>query len=235
MTDKIVDKLRAELAKPITTEPQVVYLLVEIRKLLERDTVGGFGTLKLYCNWAVHATVERGGAVDLLKTFDDIEDAYQRNDNISYKKLVKAAETVLGTKTFQLELKGFLKSRKLDTALCDNEEQWRIFLEQYIKVIEDIPVEFKQTHIKHVKNLTVRLINDRKFGYVLHELTHERGKKNWHFALEWSTKLFNGTKGKRHVFHFTSEKENGQPAKQTQPLAKAQPAIRPAGARLVLP
>ena len=36
MEDQIVVKLRRELERPITEEPPVVYLLVEIRKLMEQ-------------------------------------------------------------------------------------------------------------------------------------------------------------------------------------------------------
>jgi len=56
MEDQIIRKLAVELAEPMTTERQVVYLLVEVRKLLDRrpKNLPPYPSLKLYCNWTVH-------------------------------------------------------------------------------------------------------------------------------------------------------------------------------------
>jgi len=56
MEDQILRKIRAELKRGITEECQVVYLLVEIRKLLDRDGKNAepYNSLRLYSDWAVH-------------------------------------------------------------------------------------------------------------------------------------------------------------------------------------
>ncbi len=54
MQDDIVRKLRAELERGISTEAQVVYVLVKIRKLLDLTRDQGYATLRLCCNWVVH-------------------------------------------------------------------------------------------------------------------------------------------------------------------------------------
>ena len=64
--DAIIENLRRELAEPIVAERQVVYILVEMRKLLEGDELEiqklirrrelpKFDGLRFFCNWALDA------------------------------------------------------------------------------------------------------------------------------------------------------------------------------------
>jgi hypothetical protein len=61
MRDELLRKVEAELRQEIETERQVVYILVEIRKLLDRDRVPKARSrhLRMLCDWAVHAELER--------------------------------------------------------------------------------------------------------------------------------------------------------------------------------
>src|SRR6266567_861644 len=55
--EAIVKKLRRQLQRKIVSECQVVYVLVEIRKLLAlHNQAGSFSILNLYCNWTVHTS-----------------------------------------------------------------------------------------------------------------------------------------------------------------------------------
>src|SRR5262249_33167405 len=55
MTKDIVGKLREFLAKPVDTESSVVYLMAQVRKLLDRDDpTYRYGALRMYCHWALH-------------------------------------------------------------------------------------------------------------------------------------------------------------------------------------
>jgi hypothetical protein len=55
MRGDIVEKLNREFEEPIRNERQVVYILVEARKLLEQEGVlETFSDFKLCSDWAVH-------------------------------------------------------------------------------------------------------------------------------------------------------------------------------------
>lgn len=55
----IIAKLETLLAKGITNEPEALYLIVEIRKLLEQQQAKKhYEYLTFHCDWAVHATLE---------------------------------------------------------------------------------------------------------------------------------------------------------------------------------
>src|SRR5690349_20466399 len=71
MEQAMVRKLRNELQQEITTERQVVYILVELRKLMELANDGAaFFALKFFCDWAVHTELDQQGAARIVKRFD---------------------------------------------------------------------------------------------------------------------------------------------------------------------
>lgn len=60
MKDAIVEKLRSELVGQVDTEPKVVYLLCQIRKLLEKEGLANAPRdLKLFCHWALHVDLHK--------------------------------------------------------------------------------------------------------------------------------------------------------------------------------
>jgi len=73
----IVDKLDGEFNKGISSQAQVVYVLVEIRKLIEMThRTDQYLTLVFYCEWALHSRLDRTGALRLLQKFDNYCDSY---------------------------------------------------------------------------------------------------------------------------------------------------------------
>jgi hypothetical protein len=79
MERDIVHKLTEELAQQIISERQAVYILVELRKLLEKnDTLNEYGALKLCCDWAAHPKLSRASAHAITKLFDEYEAKYRR-------------------------------------------------------------------------------------------------------------------------------------------------------------
>ena len=63
MKEEIIRKLTAQLNEGITTEVQVVYLLVGIRKLIERDEKRErYPVLNFSCDWVLHSKLDRSGA-----------------------------------------------------------------------------------------------------------------------------------------------------------------------------
>ena len=73
MTKDIIGKLREHLSKPVDTECSVVYLLAEIRKLLDRDKPDPKPfALWMYCHWALHVDLTKSNTTRrFLKQVDD--------------------------------------------------------------------------------------------------------------------------------------------------------------------
>ena len=67
----IVAKLLILLAKGIASEADALYLMVEVRKLLEQQRAKKqYQYLTFHCDWALHATLEGTTAQTILKLFD---------------------------------------------------------------------------------------------------------------------------------------------------------------------
>jgi hypothetical protein len=72
MRDAIVAKLATLCHAGITTERDVVYFLVELGKLLERENNrAGYPTITFYRDWSVHSLIDRSAvAKDMLLRID---------------------------------------------------------------------------------------------------------------------------------------------------------------------
>ncbi len=71
MKDELLRKIQVVLNRRITNEKQVVYLLVEVRKLMDRDDYKD-PILRTFSNWVVHTTLENQaeGSTFILSEFD---------------------------------------------------------------------------------------------------------------------------------------------------------------------
>src|SRR5260370_34888506 len=67
----ILKQLTKELNRGIAYEPRAVYLLTEIRKLIEHDNARNkYPDLKFHCDWALHSKLEGRAAQEILRQFD---------------------------------------------------------------------------------------------------------------------------------------------------------------------
>ena len=155
MEDQIVAKLRRELERPITTAPLVVYLLVEIRKLMDRRSIR-YDTLRLCCNWAVHVELSKAAAQRIVDHVDAL-----------FPKLVSGALTdddkeslrafFLMSK-FRSELEHFLAREGLRGFRND---EWNKFLACFLNVIEDCPLTCNSPGLANVDRVVlIREVGD---------------------------------------------------------------------------
>lgn len=144
MTKDIISKLRDHLSRPINTECAVVYLLAEVRKILDKvqQEPKPFA-LWMYCHWALHVDLTHSRTtLTFLKPVDDFivntvagfepDDSYQMLD--SHRLFCD----LIFLDTFRSQLRQFLQDHDhLPTELCDRDDWWFPFLSAYAGVIED--------------------------------------------------------------------------------------------------
>ena len=131
MRNDIRDKLQIELNKKIEGEPQVVYILSRVRKMLEidgKEKETEYNKLKFYCDWALHPAINNVGAVrDIL-------------DGIVARKGESGADLTMKFETFHQEFKRFIKEYGLSTIFYDSDEN-RFYLEMYLsQIYADTPL-----------------------------------------------------------------------------------------------
>jgi hypothetical protein len=118
MVDEIVTKLRRQLlSKAHLTEVRVVYILSEIRKLLERTKQqNGYFALSFHCSWALHTKMDRGGADRILRRFDAVYEPLKgKNIEDLPRSLQNELNATLGLDKFREELGALLVVHHLPT------------------------------------------------------------------------------------------------------------------------
>ena len=138
----IVEKLEHFLRqrKGIRTEAEVVYVLVELRKLLEHDnTKAKSPVLNFYCNWVVHTKLESSPIADRIIRLMDNLHAYmvsKTNTAISIDDL----RALLDQSSLRKELGALLSRCGLPTTFCDDDTNWNRFQRALGAVIQDAPL-----------------------------------------------------------------------------------------------
>src|SRR5690242_7328079 len=138
MRDAIIRKLQKELS--VTeglTEPRVVYILVEVRKLLERTRQKSrYYALDFHCSWALHISMDRTGAVRILKRFDKAY-PFLKDEGLGGlpQGIRNEIDQTIDLGKFRQELSAHLTEHDLPTQLVCRD--WTTFLREYAAVIED--------------------------------------------------------------------------------------------------
>ncbi len=145
MEHSIVRKLRDHLSLRIKTECAVVYLLAQVRKLLDPEKRGDkWFALTMYCNWALHVNLtwpkttkeflERVDAF-ILKTVHP----YDENPGTVFSFIDEhhLFREFVYLDSFRYQLRELLERHNLPTTLCEDNSEWFTFLSAYAGVIED--------------------------------------------------------------------------------------------------
>jgi hypothetical protein len=154
-----VEKLRRELGREITTESQVVYILAEIRKMLEKTNDGtDYFALEFYCSFALHTKMSKAGAKRILERFDKAHPFLVRKEEIPRDLRGEIDETI-HLRTFERQLKQFLKTNELPTRLFTEGNEWLRFIQLYGGVIDEgeLLVEGDGVQLEHIDRAVVRL------------------------------------------------------------------------------
>lgn len=98
MKDQLVEKLRAAISEEIVSECQVVYILAECRKLLDKYPPDKLPfALKIYCHWALHVDLTNPGTTgEFMEGVDRFVESALRAVGIFSRKTVCFARSHTG-------------------------------------------------------------------------------------------------------------------------------------------
>lgn len=169
MKSVITHKVSALLKRGIQSEAEALYLLVEIRKLLETDGImDKHQKLIMYADLVAHPKLKKGWPehVKMLKAFEDWWDGRESSID-SYCNLD--------------ELKSSLAQLATDLGMYQNllrdEEMWKRFVTFYCCVIKDCPIRPEKLKSSIV---SIQLSEVFEYGSIA-------GKRNlWGVRLVWS-------------------------------------------------
>ncbi len=134
MTPEIVTKLNKFLDThdPFTEECEAVYLMVELRKLLEREYkvgnhwTGKFAKVRFYCDWTVHPSIDRNPAIkDMV---EKLKEALSSGEGTSY---------FFSLSELRSEMSELFRVQELNDKLCQDDERWKHFVDVLTPVLTD--------------------------------------------------------------------------------------------------
>lgn len=153
MKDELLFKIHQVLSKPITEEMQVVYLLVEIRKLMDRANYKD-PMLRTFCNWVAHITLadEAKGSTLILREFEDLVIRAEEG-----RELPKPLQFV-SSGGFRKALTNLCTKFGLATQLIEDGDSWSLFTKLYSSVVSECPIVYtaSKENLKYVKQLELQ-------------------------------------------------------------------------------
>jgi hypothetical protein len=152
MKDELLRKIQDVLDLQITTEMQVVYLLVELRKLMDRvkyeDPV-----LRTLCNWVVHtdlANKAEGSRLVLTEIDDQIARVLEKSEGVpSFEHLSFGA--------FRAALGQCFDGFGLSANFIKDKNEYESFAGLYSSIVSECPIHFSasKTKLKYVKSVNL--------------------------------------------------------------------------------
>lgn len=161
MNDVFIPKLKQYLANPIVTEEQVLYVLVQLRKILEYREYpkDQYVPVRFICDWVVHSRLDRTGwGREILLFFDAIViDGKTWNQLTSLEQ--KKFQSILGLEALREGLMNFLKSESIPPVAICHPFGWRLFLESFVALVAGCPLKLKgdATSSHAIDRVTVRM------------------------------------------------------------------------------
>jgi hypothetical protein len=134
--DSILSKLRAHVAQSMDREADVVYLLVEARKYLDRANDASYPDLRMFCNWAVHIELGNPTVQNFVTRVDEYLGRVLPGKPGIPPNDIHLFQTLLNLDGFRHELCGFLCQHSISTPF-HNDANWASFLSLYARVVED--------------------------------------------------------------------------------------------------
>ena len=153
MRSEIEKKLqRALSAGPITTEAQVVWVMVKLRKLLDMKLAGPNDTLKPFCNWIVHSEIDKeSSATPILSAFEPSLVAIVDKGSISLSDI----DSVL-PQPLRENLGAFLDTLGLPNPITTSDREWSEFWTSYSSAVTDCPVTASSNYQGRLTGLCIR-------------------------------------------------------------------------------
>ena len=150
--NEISEKL-ATLLTDDWDEKQVVYLFVQVRKLLDhRRDVGeiGFQHLRFYCDWVVHTSKNNIDPATLM-----ILQTLQSDIEKEVVSVIPGGGAINFAYFEQLkpELLSILKEENVPSNALEDDNQWNYFISQLVKVLENQPLVVKPKYGLNIAEL----------------------------------------------------------------------------------
>lgn len=143
---ELIDKIEQLLTghNPVSEECHVVYLMVEIRKIIDQEhSKATYPVLKFYADWAVHSKKDVVTA-EMKQVTKDMYDSAVAQINAPYGLLPEGSANPIRDFAYMEQLKSematFLTAQGITDVLTVNKTTWVAFVGLMVKVLENQPI-----------------------------------------------------------------------------------------------
>jgi hypothetical protein len=157
--NSILAKLGDELGRPLKRQSQVLYVMAEIRKVIEHEqqtNEHAFEVLEFFCNWVLHITISRKSSADNIRLFLRAFDMKEGMELLEWKKS-DFVRTIMHLEVLRRELGTFLHEKQLPCDVVHDFRRWSGFIYLYTAVVAEVPLRYTKTDLAptEVEELTV--------------------------------------------------------------------------------
>ena len=140
MAENILKKLNEHISSGINREADVIYLLVQIRKILEQEDLKDIYTfLDLYCDWVLHTNITSKKNQQILGKINLAVAALEDPDNIDYPDALENLNKAISLDGLYRDMKNLFQSKNLNDNLFSI-DNWKKFGGLLISILKDIPL-----------------------------------------------------------------------------------------------
>jgi len=151
---RIVEELNEFLSKrpQIREKSEVVYLMVELRKLLDREREHNgsdlYTLVRFYADWTLHTKKNRitPAIKKIMLDINNSIDTYPKDGNIDFLLLPK----------FRRKLTQLLQKYDLPNEFCKNDDGWIDFMVALTQVLADQPIVNPTENIAEFRYVNVK-------------------------------------------------------------------------------
>ena len=160
--DSIIEKLRTELALPFRRESQVLYVMAEIRKVIEHARehhAKAYEVLELFCNWALHTSISRKSNADRIRLFFA---AFDMKEGMTFEEYFQSDffNQLMQLTALRRELASFLADHNLPSTPIQEHREWAAFIYLFTGIVAEIPLQYTKGDLlpDDVESLTITRI-----------------------------------------------------------------------------
>ena len=182
MLHSILQKIQVEFEAGLRTEAQILYVLVQIRKSLEHGIIKltDIKSLKFYCDWAVHTSMDRSTAQEVLRRIEPVYAfmaSHPTLDNVP-EEVDREIRAYMSFDLFRASLNEYFQQAGLTNAITASVPHWYAFLGFYFRIVEDCPLQLKQDNPGSLlKKAVLKVSHDKP--------AHVPGNQKYSYTLHW--------------------------------------------------
>ncbi len=152
MQHDILDKLYRVLAAPIVGEPHVLYVMAEIRKVLEHiGKPGDQADLSFFCDWALHIRIDRATPAGvILRRLDQAVEQH-----LNSPEFVHCISEIISLGQLRKELRRFAVEWNLPRANFDDFARGLEFSKFYTRIISEVPLVSTRDPLDYVEEFLI--------------------------------------------------------------------------------